>query len=62
MITEQFRWFSRFKNEPASDIDAADFCGTPFKVDFAFVECTVLLALMEGVCLRKANFAGATMA
>jgi hypothetical protein len=42
VISAQFQWISRFKNKPASDIDAADFCGTPFEVDFAFIECTVL--------------------
>jgi hypothetical protein len=47
MITAQVQSASRFKNKPASDIDAADFCGTPFEVDSASVECTVLLVHVE---------------
>jgi hypothetical protein len=61
MTTAQFRKASRFKNKPASDVDAADFCGTPFEVYFAFVECTVLLALVERLCLGWANIAGTAL-
>jgi hypothetical protein len=52
---------SRFKDQPSTKVDAANFIAAPVEVDTSFVEITGEVSIRHNLSLMGSNFAGAAL-